>query len=130
MLQKAAERKINDEKIPPEGEYIDENTIKRDFPTITQTMSYIELIVYSENSDSNKSKINQILNELLVGDFIIVTRSRETFSLYKIRTEQFLVIDSHQPFHGLIETNENVVKYLLLNDIYIGNLDIGYSQKS
>jgi hypothetical protein len=121
----SSERKINNKNINYYGEYIDEVTIHKDFFEIYNRMNYYEFIIFDKIDNEYLNKINDIITNLRVNDPIIICRSQEVFTIFKISNDEFFVIDSHIRFHGKISKNNNVVNYILINNSYKGVLSIG-----
>lgn len=127
LIKKAGERKKMNKNIPEDGEFINQLTIKNDFPRIYSKLKFEEFgTVSDEYSDIAINNIGALLFEIRVGKYLIVNRSKETFILIKLSQEFFLVVDSHQPIHGKLDF-EGALKYITKYNNYQGVIQLGSS---
>ena len=80
--------------------------------------------VDNEGLEYAKNTICLKLFDMIEKDYIMVTRSQETFLMIKIDNDEFLVIDSHKSAHGTLNTM-NAIKYITRYDLYKGLIQIG-----
>ncbi len=126
IIVKAGERKKNNNDIPYDGEYIDADTIKQDFPNIINKMNFMELdIVDTLTLENSTNELYMYFMELNIGNYMIITRSQETIMFVKIGTTDILVVDSHKTKHGIL-TIEDCVRYVTRNGDCKGIISIGY----
>jgi len=125
LLKLASDRKKNNPNIDIKGEYINCETTKQDFPEIYKSMTFTE--VGSPDEESFAIAQNNLYMLLLdTSDYMMVTRSDETFIMLRIDFELVLVVDSHQAFHGTLSL-EKATHYILKNGTYRGLSQIGYT---
>jgi hypothetical protein len=127
LIINAGKRKQEKKDISEEGEYINESTILNDFPNICNKMEYLEMNTVDRNSLSyTKNTLYIILIEMNYKDYMIVTRSHETFIIIKIDTDKYLIVDSHKNKNGycnILDTIRYITKYDKYKDlIQIGKL--------
>lgn len=123
LIQQAAKRKSNNKNINLEGEHIDQLTIKEDFWNLTVCMEFIQKDIV-DSQDLEKAK-NEIYMELIsMKNYLLVTRSQETFLLIKLEDDKYLAVDSHRRLNGTVNT-ENAIKYITKFGNYKGNISLG-----
>jgi len=125
LLKLASDRKKNNPQIDKRGEYINCETTKNDFPEIYESMTFTEIGSPDEESFAIAQN-NLYLLLLDTSDYMMVTRSDETFIMLKLDFELVLVVDSHQPCHGTLSL-EKATHYILKNGTYRGLSQIGYT---
>jgi len=126
LIIAAGERKRNNPDIHERGEYINQETIKADFPEIYNRLTFKEVGTPTKESFAiAQNELYMMLMDTEMGGCMFVTRSHETFVMIKIDFERFLVVDSHQAFHGTLSL-EKGTHYILKNGIYKGLTQIGY----
>ena len=126
LIRTAGVRKRDNPKIHVRGEYINQDTIKTDFPDVHNSLKFQEFATPDQESfDINQNNLYMLLFEIDPNGFLIVTRSDETFIMIKLDVERFLVVDSHQPWHGTVGV-EKATHYILKNGVYRGLTQIGY----
>lgn len=126
LIRDAGERKNKNKNINCDGEFINQETIKNDFPEIYDTISFKDLGIASDLD--LEIFINNIfidIMDLSLNDCLIINRSSETFLAIKIDQEDFLIIDSHQNKHGIVQL-ENLIDYITKFKKYRGNIQIGF----
>jgi len=117
LIKSGINRKNSNPNIPKEGEYLDENTIKKDFKEIFDKISFSycydnnDLIDFIKNLDNNST--------------CIVSRGSATFVFVKFNSEEYLVIDSHNMYHGILSF-KNLIKYINFDNLIIGNVEVGF----
>lgn len=126
LMKLASERKLNNSEINVEGEFLDEKTIQKDFPEIYSNMEYYEFIVgkFSEDNDKNINKIEELCRNLEKFQPIILCKEVNIFVIFKLNDEEFLIIDSHIPFHGKIQKNK-LINYLTSEGEFNGIISLG-----
>lgn len=132
LILKSAERKLNNKNINEYGEFIDEDTIKKDFETIYNNYKFLEFFQHytNEEFENNNFKndisknITDILNNCNINDLIIICRNRETYSILKISNSVYFVIDSHQNIHKSLEL-DLVVDNIIMSRLYTGFINLG-----
>lgn len=124
LILQACERKKNNPNIDQQGEYINQPTVYEDFD-IAHFMQFSEMgIATDEDLEIVINNICIMLLDVQIGNFAIVNRSMETFLMMKIEDDKFLIIDSHQPIHGVVDLS-GVCKYITRHDKVKGNIQIG-----
>jgi hypothetical protein len=125
LIIKAGDRKKNNQAIKEDGEYIDEQTIKSDFSEIVKKIQYQDENIVSNMAMENFSNNMYItlLNIPILG-CLIINRSNETILLIKINNLNYLVIDSHQSKHGIVD-HINAIKYITRNGLSMGVIQVG-----
>lgn len=126
LIVAAGERKRDNPNIDKSGEYINQETTKDDFPEVFNKLTFREVGTPTEESfEIAQNELYMMLMDTQLGEYMIVTRSHETFIMIKIDFEKFLVVDSHQAFHGTVSI-EKATHYILKNGTYRGLTQIGY----
>lgn len=127
IMKISCDRKSSNLNINDDGEYIDEKTVQEDFADIYNNMDYSEFLIgnFSEDNEKNIKRIYEIISNLSVTQPVIICRNSEIFTIIRITTEYFLLIDSHIPLHGLI-SNQNILKHLLHGGNFNGIITLGY----
>lgn len=126
LIQNAGERKANNKNIHQRGEYMDQDTIRKDFSYITNEMKFVEMNSADENGlEFVKNTIFLKLYDFDIMDFMIITRSQETFLIIKLHTDKYLIIDSHKSKHGVVNTFD-AINYITRYDIYKDLIHLGY----
>lgn len=130
LVKQAGERKKNNQLINNEGEFMNEDTIKKDFEKIYNNTEYREIIITEYNDiDQIEDEIYSIILGMTIFSYIIVTRSNETIIIFRINLNKYLIIDSHQPYHGLTNCN-SVIKYITRDMTLKGTIDIGIEKRN
>jgi hypothetical protein len=133
LMEQACKRKCNNTMIHSEGEYIDEDTLKVSFPNLYDSFQFVEIIIKKVDNENNivknKEKIENALKSLKVNEPIIFLRSYETFIMIKLNNDEFLVVDSHQPYHGKVSV-KNAIEYIILAGLFSGSLYYGMMNHS
>lgn len=125
LILKAAERKKQNREIHEEGEFIDQNTIRNDFPDIFRQTKYKELIIATDfDFFVFENELLEILVMMQELDYLIVNRSNESLLMFKLNEFEFLVVDSHQSAHGILNVN-NVILYVTRGNQTKGVIQIG-----
>lgn len=119
IINGANRKKCNN--IHDDGEFLDDESIKRDFNDIYKRYKYHLYL-------TKESDINTILLKAKINTCIIINRSYEIFIIVKL-VSNYLLIDSHQQYHGIL-SNDNVIKYITLNNLYNGFIEIGIDDSS
>lgn len=128
IILAAAERKKNNKKIHYDGEYINQYTIKEDFNDIYNMTEFKEMnTADNEGKEYAMNTLVLIMFDMKINDYIIVTRSQETFVMFKISDELFLVVDSHKDIHGTVDIF-NAVNYITRFDVYKGLIQLGLTK--
>ena len=126
IINMGNERKLNKSEIHYDGEYIDSITVKNDFLELYKNINYYEYII-GNFVDGNSQQIDKITNDITninIGGFIIISKNKETIIITKIKTDTYLVLDSHISIHGTIK-EKNLLKYIFINYNFEGVLNIG-----
>lgn len=123
LIQKAGERKKNNKSIHQEGENPDDETIKKDFK-MAKKMKFHDLNTVDEQGKEYAiNTIGMSLMNLKSNEFVIITRSQETFMIVKLTDklddDKYLVIDSHKTKHGTVNLMDALL-YIIKNNKYIG----------
>jgi hypothetical protein len=127
LIVAAGERKRNNQKIHDRGEYINQESVRDDFPDIYNQLVFKEVGTPTEESFAiAQNELYMMLMDVVIGGYMFVTRSHETFIMIKIDFDQFLVVDSHQAFHGTLSL-EKGTHYILKNGTYKGLTQVGYT---
>jgi hypothetical protein len=125
-IKRAGFRKLQNSKINEEGEFIDEETIKTDFPQIVNKTNYSEVCLITDLEMENFS--NDFFVTLLSVSSplgaIIVNRSNETILFIRLSEDSFLLVDSHQSKHGRLNSCD-VIRYITKNGVTKGVIQIG-----
>lgn len=118
--ERKTKRNINDD-----GEYINSNEIKQDFPEIYNSTIYSEYLVgdFVEDNDVCCQKIIDILINAPDKSDIIICRNKETI-LFKKYHNKYMLFDSHINMCGMININ-NIIKYILYDNTYTGIIELG-----
>lgn len=125
MIYEAGVRKSSNNAIPQDGEFIDEDTIKNDFPEIFNRTTFKDYPLATEQDmDIFTNQIHEIILTKDIMTCIFVNRSSETILFVKIADDRLLVIDSHQPKHGTV-SSDYAVRYITRNEQSKGNIQIG-----
>jgi len=125
LIKEAGIRKMSNSNIPYKGEYLNQDTVKKDFPNIVKKMEFIEMnTVDPEGSEYAKNTLFLQLFTLQLGDCMMIIRSEETFLIIKIDNDAYLVVDSHKDRHGTVDTIK-AVQYITRFNIYKGLVQIG-----
>jgi len=117
LIERAVVRKNTNSKIPKEGEFLDEETIKEDFKEI---FNKINIKYYFDNNELFNSIKN--LDNNYAG---IVTRGSATFVFVKFNSDEFLIIDSHNSYHGTMSL-KNFIKYINFDNLIECDVEIGF----
>jgi hypothetical protein len=128
LIIDAGERKINNPKIHESGEYINQvDTVMIDFPEIYNQLLFEEFGTPDEESFLiNHQKLYMMLMNCDIGGVVFITRSHETFIMIRCDFDNFLIVDSHNAFHGQVNA-EDGAKYVLKHGTYRGLTQVGYS---
>ena len=130
LVKQAGERKNNNSLIKEEGEFINECTVKKDFEKIYGNTEYREIIMIEYNDiDKIEDETYLIMLDMDIFSYIIVTRSNETIIIFRINSNKYLIIDSHQPYHGITNCN-SAIKYITRDMTLKGTIDIGIEKKN
>ncbi len=132
LILKSAERKLNNKNINEDGEFIDEDTIKKDFEKIYNSYKFLEFFQHYTNEEFEKNNftndinknITGILNNCNINDLIIICRNRETYSVLKISDSDYWIIDSHQNTHKSLKL-DSVVNNIVMSRLYTGFINLG-----
>ena len=126
LIKYASDRKLSNPEIKKEGEFLDELTIKNDFPEIYSSMDYYEFIVgeFYEDSKKNLDSIYNLINKLNQFEPIIICRDANIFVIFKLNEDEFLVVDSHIPFHGKI-LKDKITEYITWQGNFNGIISLG-----
>ena len=128
LLNNAGERKRNNKNIDEDGEYINHDTVKKDFGDLFNNMMFSEMACPDEeNYNITINNLFLFLVEMSLDGFMIVTRSKETFIIIKLSNNKFLIVDSHQTIHGSCGL-EGVTRYVLKDGKYKNLIQIGLYQ--
>ncbi len=120
-----AGRRKESKSIDESGEYIIENTIVRDFSDIVNRLCYKEMNIVDEIShEYTANELYILLDSMQNNNHIIVNRSHETFVMFKITHDKYLVVDSHKNKHGEVDTLD-AIKYITKYGHYKGLISLG-----
>lgn len=125
LIREAGERKEMDPQIDARGEYINADTVIRDFGEITGVTQFSECAVESE--ETLEIVINDLslkLLEVQIGSWILVNRSQEAFVIFKLDNDVYLVVDSHQTVHGTVDFMR-LCQYITRNGQLRGSVQLG-----
>ena len=126
LIIAAADRKENNEDIHVRGEYINQETVLKDFSDIMSNMKFQEFnTVDPQGSEYATNTLFLLILDLPIHGFVMITRSQETFLLIKLSNDKLLVVDSHKSGHGTVNL-ENAIKYITRDKLYKGLIQIGY----
>ena len=125
LITASAKRKKENKDINYDGEYINQDTVKKDFDAIYNKMEFMEMGCPDEESfNISINNLFFLLVEMSYNGFMMITRSKETFIILKLDNENFLVVDSHQTVHGSCNF-EGVTKYIFKDGKYKDLIQIG-----
>src|SRR5690606_1785990 len=108
-----------------DGEFINQETIIEDFFEITCQLYFTELSIIDDNMDDIINNIYEILLTIDIMNYLLINRSNETFIIFKLSDDDYLIIDSHQTYHGIVD-NEKLIKYITKYHKYRGNIQLGW----